>query len=170
MTDTGLSLEVPVHEPLITVVGNVAGPPRQRVTPAGVVVADFRIAATPRRLDRAANTWGDGETLWFGVTAWRALAEHCTSSLKKGDRVVVTGRLTTRSWEVEGGERRSGLEVDATSVGLELSRGSASYVKAPTLVTDEDPWVSSGRVDPVTGVVLAEELDGPDEADHAAAA
>jgi single-strand DNA-binding protein len=159
-----------VHEPLITVVGNVAGPPRQRTTPAGVAVSDFRIAATPRRLDRAANTWSDGETIWFGVTAWRGLAEHCADSLKKGDRVVVTGRLTTRSWDVEGGERRTGLEVDATSVGLDLSKGSAAYVKAPTLVTDQDPWVSSGLVDPLTGVVRPEELDVQEEDEHAAAA
>lgn len=159
-----------MHEPLITVVGNVAGPARQRTTPAGITVADFRIAATPRRLDRAAGTWGDGETIWFGVTTWRALAEHCASSLKKGDRVVVTGRLTTRSWEVEGGERRSGLEVDATSVGLELSRGGAAYVKPPQLVTDQDPWVSSGQVDPLTGEVHAEDLDGLEEAEQVSAA
>ena len=110
------------------------------------------------------------ETIWFGVTTWKALAEHCSSSLKKGDRVVVTGRLTTRSYEVEGGERRSGLEVDATSVGLELSRGSAMYVRPPTLVTDEDPWVSSGQVDPLTGEVLAQQPEGAADADDAAAA
>lgn len=152
-----------MHEPLITVVGNVAGPPRQRTTPAGATVADFRIAATPRRHDRVADTWADGETIWFGVTTWKALAEHCAFSLKKGDRVVVTGRLTTRSWEVEGGERRSGLEVDATSVGLELSRGSAAYVRPAQLVTDQDPWVSSGQVDPITGEVLGEALEALDE-------
>ncbi len=148
-----------MHEPLITVVGNVAGPPRQRTTPAGHAVADFRIAATPRRHDKATDTWADGETIWFGVTTWRALADHCAASLKKGDRVVVTGRLSTRSWEVEGGERRSGLEVDATTVGLDLARGSAAYVRPPVLVTDQDPWVSSGQVDGETGEVLVEELD-----------
>ena len=154
-----------MHEPLLTVVGNVAGPPRQRTTPAGVSVADFRIAATPRQKDKAAGTWADGETIWFGVTAWRALAEHCAASLKKGDRVVVTGRLTTRSWEAENGERRSGLEVEASSVGLDLSRGSASYVRSATLVVNEDPAVLSGQVDAVTGELLREELDPLDEQD-----
>jgi len=155
-----------VHEPLITVVGNVAGPPRQRVTPAGHAVADFRIAATPRRKDKGGDTWADGETIWFGITTWKALAEHCTSSLKKGDRVVVTGRLTTRSWEAEGGERRIGLEVEASSVGLELSRGTATSLRAPQLVTDMDPWLSSGQVDEETGAVLAREPD-PAEDDEA---
>lgn len=145
-----------MHEPLITIVGNVAGPPTLRTTPTGVPVSDFRVAATPRRHDRATDQWGDGETIWFGVTTWRALGEHCAGSLKKGDRVVVTGRLTTRSWEVEGGERRSSLQVDASSVGLELSRGTAAYQRPPQLVTDQDPWLSSGRVDPATGEVLRE--------------
>lgn len=146
-----------MHEPLITVIGNVAGPPRQRTTPTGVTVADFRIAATPRRQDRGTGSWSDGETLWFGVTAWRALGEHCASSLKKGDRVVISGRLSSRSSEAEGGERRSNLEVEATSVGLELSRGTAAYARAPQPVTDTDPWLSSGQVDPHTGVVLMQD-------------
>lgn len=140
-----------MHEPLITVAGNVAGPPRHRTTPGGVAVADFRIAATPRRLDRATAQWGDGETIWFGVTTWRSLADHCAASIGKGDRVVVTGRLTTRSYEVEGGERRTGLEVDATSVGLDLSKGTATYVKVPPLQTDADPWAAERGVDPATG-------------------
>ena len=113
-----------MHEPFLTVVGNVAGPPRLRTTPNGIAVADFRIASTPRRQDRAEGTWSDGETIWFGVTTWRGLAEHVAGSLKKGDKVVVAGRLTTRSWEVEGGERRTGLELDAAHVGLDLSRGA----------------------------------------------
>ena len=159
-----------MHEPLITVVGNVAGPPRQRTTASGVPVADFRIAATPRKPDKATGTWSDGETIWFGVTAWRALGEHCAVSLKKGDRVVVTGRLTTRSWEVEGGERRSGLEVDATTVGLELSRGSAASLRPPALQPGEDPWISSGQVDPLTGEVVPEELDGAEEVEALPAA
>jgi len=56
-----------VHEPYLTVVGHVAGPPRLRTTPTGVSVADFRIASTPRRHDRTEGTWSDGETIWFGV-------------------------------------------------------------------------------------------------------
>ena len=80
--------------------------------------------------------------------------------------MVVTGRLTTRSWEAEGGERRIGLEVEASSVGLELSRGTATSLRAPQLVTDMDPWLSSGQVDDETGAVLAREPD-PAEDDEA---
>jgi single-strand DNA-binding protein len=167
-----------MHEPQITLTGHLAGKPRLRLTATGVAVADFRIATTPRRQDRATGEWGDAETLWFGVTVWRALAEHCAGSLGKGDRVVVSGRLTVRSWENDKGERRSGLEVDATSVGLDLSRGRAQYLKDSTLVLTEDAWASSGDVDPETGEVLAAESGDPaapttgadGEGDRAAAA
>ena len=158
-----------VSEPLITVVGNVAGPPRQRTTPAGVPVADFRIAATPRRQDRAAGTWSDGETMWFGVTAWRALGEHCATSLKKGDRVVVQGRLTTRVWETEGGERRSSLEVEASSVGLELSRAAATSVRPAQQPPEQDPWADGGPVDAAAGLGAASgagPAPEPEEADE----
>lgn len=152
-----------MREPVITVVGNVAGPPVQRTTPTGVPVANFRIAATPRRLDRATDSWSDGETIWFGVAAWRTLGQHCGASLKKGDRVVVTGELSTRRYVVEGGEVRSNLEIKADSVGLELSKAPAAYQRPAVLVTGSDPWVSSGMVDPDTGVVR------PEAAEHLAA-
>jgi len=143
-----------VHEPVLTTVGNLAAPPRLRLTAAGVPVADFRIATTPRRQDRVTGAWSDGETLWFSVTVWRTLAEHCAGSLDKGDRVVVTGRLTVHSWETDTGEKRNGLEIEATSVGLDLGRGRAQYVKDAPLVVTEEPWASSGEVDPETGEVL----------------
>ena len=164
-----------MNEPHLTVVGHVAGPPRLRTTAAGVSVADFRIASTPRRQDRSDGSWSDGETIWFGVSVWRGLAEHVAGSLKKGDKVVVSGRLTTRSWEVEGGERRTGLELDAAHVGLDLSRGPAAYVKPGRLDPTEDPWISSGVVDRETGQVLARdaepgaEAEPAEEPDHAAA-
>lgn len=145
-----------MNDPFITIVGNLGGPPRLKVVgEKAVPVADFRVAVTPRRADRQGD-WSDGETIWFTVTAWRALGEHCAASLKKGDRVTVSGELTTRSWEVEGGERRSGLEISARTVGLELSRSDARSLKPPVLVPGEDPWVSSGVVDPETGEVLME--------------
>lgn len=139
-----------MNGPQITVVGHLAWPPRARVLAGGVTVADFRIATTPRRHDKATGQWTDLETLWFGVTCWRALAEHCASSLKTGDRVVVTGRLTTRSWVNDKGEERSGLEIDATSVGLDLSRG-------PVTQTRVERTQATAEVDPFTGEVSGQE-------------
>ena len=112
-----------MHEPFLTVVGNVGAPPRSRVLPSGVVVTDFRIASTPRRLDRATGTWSDGETLWFSVSCWRLLAEHVVACVRTGDRVLVTGLLRLHTWRTESGEERTRLEVDAQTVGFDLSRG-----------------------------------------------
>lgn len=146
-----------MNGPQITVVGHLAWPPRTRTLAGGTVVADFRIGQTPSRFDKATNAWVDLETLWFGVTCWRALAEHTGTSLKKGDRVVVTGRLTTRSWTNDKGEARSGLEIDATSVGIDLSRGPVTQTRVERMSgAVDDQWNESpAGVDPLTGELEA---------------
>ncbi len=142
-------------EPVITVVGNVGAQPRTRVLASGAVVTDFRIASTPRRVDKATGAWSDGETIWFGVSCWRQLAENVAVSLRTGDRVVVTGTLRAHTWRTEQGEERSGLEVDAQTVGFDLSRGRAVQERSVPLTLNSDP---GARVDAATG----EELAGPD--------
>jgi single-strand DNA-binding protein len=137
-----------VLEPFITVVGNVGAPPRTRVLASGAVVTDFRIASTPRRVDKATGSWSDGETIWFGVSCWRLLAENVASSLRTGDRVVVTGHLRAHTWKTEQGEDRSGLEVDAQTVGFDLSRGKAVQERSVPLVVSTDP---GARADALTG-------------------
>jgi single-strand DNA-binding protein len=154
-------LEAVVLEPHITVVGNVGAPPRTRVLASGQVVTDFRIASTPRRLDKATGAWTDRETIWFGVSCWRQLAEHVGASLRTGDRVVVTGTLRAHTWKTEQGEERSGLEVDAQTVGFDLSRGRAVQERSVPLTVTRDPGVRPDlEVDVSTGEVLTE----PDEA------
>ena len=159
-------------EPFITVVGNVGAPPRTRVLASGAVVTDFRIASTPRRVDKG-GAWSDGETIWFGVSCWRLLAENVASSLRTGDRVVVTGHLRAHTWKTEQGEERSGLEVAAQTVAFDLSRGRAVQERSVPLTLTNDPGV---RADALTGEVLGEpdhDLDpelvvGEDEAVAAA--
>ena len=147
-------------EPHITVVGNVGASPRTRVLASGAVVTDFRIASTPRRVDRATGAWSDGETIWFGVSCWRQLAENVAASIKTGDRVVVTGTLRAHTWKTEQGEERSSLEVDAQTVSFDLSRGRAVQERSVPLTVTSDPGARPhGRVDVDTG----ELLDGPDE-------
>ncbi|MGI8537839.1 MAG: single-stranded DNA-binding protein [Mycobacteriales bacterium] len=150
-----------MHEPLITVVGNVGAPPRMRVVAGGAVVTDFRIASTPRKRDRATDLWSDGETIWFGITCWRGLAENVAASLQKGDRVVVTGRLAAHTWETEQGEKRSGLEIDATTIGFDLLRGKAVQERSVPLTVTSDPGrpTDEDDVDRETG----EMFRGPDE-------
>lgn len=126
-------------EPVITVAGNVGAMPRTRVVANGSVVTDFRIAHTPRKVDKATGAWSDGETIWFGVSCWRLLAENVAASVKTGDRVVVSGQLRAHSWKNELGEERSSLEIDARSVGFDLSRGKAVQERTTPLAVTTDP-------------------------------
>ena len=87
----------------ITVTGVVGSDPRPTMTPAGLQITNFRLDSTRRYFDRATGQWTDGETTWFTVTAWRALAERVRDSVGRGDAVIVHGRLSTRTWTDERG-------------------------------------------------------------------
>ncbi|WP_371479215.1 single-stranded DNA-binding protein [Kitasatospora sp. NBC_00315] len=115
-----------MNETLVTMVGNVASPVTYARTTGGVPVANFRLVATERRYDRVKGDWVDGDTHWVTVVAWRWLAANLVSSLSKGDPVVVSGRLRVREWD-EGERRRSAVEIDARSVGHDLSRGTSAF-------------------------------------------
>lgn len=97
-------------------------------TPAGISVANLRVAVTPRI--RRAGSWVDGETTWYSVTAWRTLAEHVRDSVRKGDAVIVHGRLRTETWQRENEPPSTTLVVDASLVGHDLSRGTSTFLKA----------------------------------------
>ncbi|MFC8695863.1 MULTISPECIES: single-stranded DNA-binding protein [Streptomyces] len=112
----------------ITVVGNVVADPELRFTPAGAAVANFRIASTPRTFDRVTNEWKDGDTLFLSVSVWRQQAENVAESIKRGDRVIVVGRLGQRQYEKDG-ERKSSYEVQAEDVGPALKNATAQVAK-----------------------------------------
>lgn len=95
----------------------------------GVNVVNFRVASTPRI--KRKGEWMDGQTTWYAVSAWRALADNVNASVKKGDAVVVHGRLRTESWEREDGQVSTTLLVEASMVGHDLCRGTSSFVRAP---------------------------------------
>ncbi|WP_082486841.1 single-stranded DNA-binding protein [Frigoribacterium sp. Leaf186] len=110
----------------ITLTGIIATDPRALVTQSGLSITSFRLASTQRRYDRVKGEWLDGETNWYTVTAFRQLAENVLGSLRKGQRVVVTGRLRIRSWEAGD---RSGMtvEVDADAIGHDLTWGTSTF-------------------------------------------
>lgn len=145
-----------MQEPLITLSGHVGAPPRTRVIGSGAVVTDFRIASTPRKVDKATGEWTDGATIWFTVSCWRALAENVAASLKTGDKVVVSGHLRANVWKTEQGEERSGLEVVAQTVGFDLSRGKAVQEKSVPLTLTSDP---GGRPVPSSELLTGEPDD-----------
>jgi single-strand DNA-binding protein len=112
-------------ETTITVIGNLTSDPELRFTPSGSAVANFTIASTPRTFDRQSNEWKDGETLFLRASVWREAAENVAESLTKGMRVIVTGRLKSRSYETKEGEKRTVIELEVDEVGPSLRYANA---------------------------------------------
>ncbi len=116
-----------MNEAHISLTGYVASQPRLREITEGVQALSMRVAWTPRRLDRATGEWADGNTSYATVTCWRKLADNASLSLRKGDPVVVKGRLSVRTYDDKDGVSRTSVDVDATSVGHDLCRGVAQF-------------------------------------------
>ena len=98
-------------------------------TAGDVSVATVRVAVTPRL--KKGGDWVDGETTWYTVTAWRTLADHLRDSVRKGDPVIVHGRLRSESWKAEDGGTNTDLHVEASLVGHDLTRGRSFFVRTP---------------------------------------
>jgi single-strand DNA-binding protein len=99
--------------------GNLTRDPEVRFTAEGKPVAGLAIASTPRRYDQASGRWVDGSPTYVEMSVWGDQAEHVADSIRKGDRVIVQGRWTTRVYTA-GGEERRRLEVTADEIGVSL--------------------------------------------------
>jgi single-strand DNA-binding protein len=114
----------------ITIVGNLVADPEIRYTPTGQAVSTFRVASTPRFMDRATNEWKDGDSLFLSCNVWRQAAENVAESLQRGMRVIVSGRLRQRSYETKEGEKRTVYEVEVDEVGPSLRNASAKVTRS----------------------------------------
>lgn len=148
-----------MNETLVTLVGNAATGVEFRETQSGGM-ARFRFAVTPRRWDREKQLWADGHTSFYTVWAWRTLASNLTGSVSVGEPLVVHGRLKVREEEREG-QRRTFVDIEATAVGHDLTRGTSAFRR----VVRADP----GLVSRTGGAVAGEpdrwavrEVSGPD--------
>ena len=112
-------------ETTITVIGNLTSDPELRFTPSGSAVANFTIASTPRTFDRQSNEWRDGETLFLRASIWREAAENVAESLSKGMRVLVQGRLKSRTYDTKEGEKRTVMELEVDEIGPSLRYANA---------------------------------------------
>lgn len=146
----------------ITVVGNLTGDPELRFIQSGAAVVNFTVASTPRSFDRQTNEWKDGETLFMRCSLWREAAENVAESLTKGMRVIVTGRLVSRSWEASG-EKRTVNEIQVDEVGPSLRYATAKVTRtqrsggpgggfsgggsAPAGGSSNDPWATAPASD-----------------------
>lgn len=114
------------QEAFATVAGYATADPIFRLTKGGVELAHVRIACTPRRINRDSGAWEDSDTSYFSVTCWRKLATAVRASIRKGDPVLVRGRMRTRTWKSDD-RTVSEVEIDADAMGHDLTRGWATF-------------------------------------------
>lgn len=135
--------------PVLTIEGRVTADPELRFTPSGAGVTSFTVAANDRVRD--GDTWKDGEAAFFRCSVWRQQAENVAESLRKGDHVVVVGKMKQRSFETREGEKRTVLEMECSLVAIPLlfrtvtpGEGRAARGQqqaAPAAATrNDDPW------------------------------
>jgi single-strand DNA-binding protein len=131
---------------------------------SGSGLATFRLATTPRY--RKNGDWVDGNTTWLTVTCWRSLAEHVASSIRKGDPVIVVGRLRTNVWQGQDGPVER-LILEAITVGHDLSRGTSAFRRIERVSVPED---NESEVQAAIAAVESQprEFDEEDEQSRAA--
>lgn len=130
-------------EPTLTIVGNLTADPEVRYTQQGTPVASFNVASTPRTFNRQSQAWEDGETLFMRCNVWREAAENVGGSLRKGQRVIVVGRLVPRSYTARDGSERRTVEMQVDEVGPSLRYARAQVqAAAPGGRRQEEPAAS----------------------------
>jgi single-strand DNA-binding protein len=147
---------------LVTVTGNLTADPVQRVTASGAIVVGLRIASSSRRWDREAMQWRDGDAMYISASCWRQLAGNVMAPLRKGDSVVVHGRLSMRTYDDRSGARRSVHEIDAVAIGPDLTRCPAEVRRPPRPV--DAPAAAGGTA--VTGAATVPEQAAAEPADR----
>ena len=128
----------------ITITGLVATTPRHVTTTEGLNITSFRLASTQRRFDRSQERWIDGDTNWYTITTFRQLALNAVTSVNKGQRVLVTGRLRIREWE-NGEKSGTTIDIEADALGHDLSWGSAVFTR--TVVATPAPSADNEAMD-----------------------
>jgi single-strand DNA-binding protein len=156
----------------ITLTGLVATTPRHLVTSEGLPITSFRLASTQRRYDRGKQSWIDGDTNWYTITAFRQLAINVVGSVNKGQRIVVSGKLRVRDWE-SGDRAGTTVEVDADAIGHDLAWGTSVFTRSVAATVANDADLPSDRA----AVLEGEEsesaevaADDPEPTDELAAA
>ena len=128
-------------EGIITVTGNLGGDPELRLTPTGVSVTSFNLANTPRV--KKNNDWQDGETIWFRCFVWGKDATGAVNELRKGLRVVITGRFSVETFTDKEGAERKSLQINADSYGIvprNVPEPVVTHTERPIEDPVDDPW------------------------------
>lgn len=118
--------------------GNLGRDPEMRFTPTGQAVTNFSLARTERVKNQESGIWEDGPVTWYRVTVWGAQGERCAERLQRGDRVIVGGRVSRRTWQAKDGEKRTGLEITARDIGPSLLRFDVRIMRAERSRAQQD--------------------------------
>ena len=119
-----------MNEAQVVLAGYVAREPRFRKTHNGYSYTSLRVGYTPRRMDRDSGEWSDGGTSFVTVFCWRGLADNVATCVRKGDPVLIKGKLQVRPYTDKAGAARVAVEVEASSIGHDLNRGVAMFQRA----------------------------------------
>lgn len=153
-----------MSDTVLHIIGHVGTDVDYRRVGAGTDLSTFRLASTPRRWDKTKRQYVDGATNWLTVQCWRDLALHVRDSLRRGDPVVVVGRLKTEEWTSKDDVRQSRFVLDATTVGHDLSRGTSDFrrLARPAVSETEESVEALRAVEQIESVALpaAEESTG----------
>ena len=122
----------------VTLVGFVAQDPTIRATATGKQLTRVRVGTTPRYRDDEAGQWRDGETSYYDVKCWNRLAAHVRQSLHKGEPVIVKGKFRTSTYKDKDGQTRISFEITADTLGHDLSRGTANYMRVQSRRAADD--------------------------------
>src|SRR4030042_5862595 len=114
----------------ITILGNLTRDPELRFTPNGTAVVSFGLAVNRNIKNKNSGEW-ETQVDFFNVTAWFKLAENCAESLNKGDRVLISGRLSQDSWDDKDGQKRSSYRIIANIVAPSLEFAKCKIEKNP---------------------------------------
>ena len=136
------------NETIITLVGNCVNDPELKFLPSGVAVCNWTIASTSRTFDKQANEWKDGEAMFLNCSVWRQPAENVAETLSRGMRVIVQGRLKSRTYETKEGERRTVYEVDVEEVGPSLLFATAKVTRVASGTEPRPARQPAGRTPP----------------------
>ena len=147
-----------IQDAQVHLAGYVAAEPKFKKVSGDISSVKLRVAYTLRRRDKETGEWTDGPTSFVTVQCWRALAENVQMSVHKGEPVLVTGRLQIRRFEDLEGAPRTAAEIEATSVGHDLTRGVAKFSRTRWPAAAEAA-VPSGEAGPGDGAELAGGLE-----------
>ncbi|MDN5851820.1 MAG: single-stranded DNA-binding protein [Actinomycetia bacterium] len=150
------------HDAQVTISGYVGTDVEFRSSGAsGTDRAMFRLATTPRFLDRRQGVWREQETVWMTVKAWRTLAQNVASSIRCGEPVVVMGKLRAERWDGEDGQERRRDVLEATMVAHDLGRGTAAFQRNERLADRADQAVGAQANTQPAGQTPEQSAPGP---------